>query len=103
MNVHTAHNQYLHPFTFPLVMKFNPLFLLGMMLVAFCGPATAQTTPPPAPNARPGKGVSHPKRAAAPPRTVSVVTLDTAAFRRSGRPADGILLRAQDMPSKKKN
>jgi len=86
-------------------MKPTPLFLLGMTLVALYGPASAQTTPPPAPNTLPGKGAPHPKRAAAPPRTVSVsaVKLDTAAFRRAGRPADGILLRAQDMPSKKKN
>jgi len=105
MNVNTAHNQYLHPFTFPLVMKFNLLFLLGMTLVALYSPASAQTTPTPVPNARPGKGVPHPKRAATPPRTTSVSAgkIDTAAFRRSGRPADGILMRAQDIPSKKKN
>jgi len=72
-------------------MKFNLLFLLGMTLVALCGPASAQTTPRPAPNTLPGKGVSHPKRAAAPPRTTSAVKIDTAAFHRSGRPADGIL------------
>ncbi|MBO3272341.1 hypothetical protein [Hymenobacter defluvii] len=84
-------------------MKFNPLFLLGMTLVALSGPAAAQTTPTPAPNARPGKGVPHPKRAAAPPRTASAVQLDTTAFRRSGRPVDGIIMRAQDIPSKKKN
>ncbi|QNE42378.1 hypothetical protein F1C16_22425 (plasmid) [Hymenobacter sp. NBH84] len=85
-------------------MKFNPLFLLGVTLAAFYGPAAAQTTPTPAPNARPGKGVPPPKRATTPPRTASVSAVqDTAAFRRSGRPADGILMRAQDFPSKKKN
>ncbi|MBO3272036.1 hypothetical protein [Hymenobacter defluvii] len=86
-------------------MKPTPMFLLGMMLVALSGPASAQTTPTPAPNALPEKRVPPPKRAAAPPRTTSVsaVKLDTTAFRRAGRPADGILLRARDIPSKKKN
>jgi len=79
-------------------MKPDPLFLLGLTLVALCGPASAQTTPAPAPNASLGKGAPHPKRAAASPRTVpmSAVKLDTAAFYR-GRPADAILLRVQDL------
>ncbi|WP_375437691.1 hypothetical protein [uncultured Hymenobacter sp.] len=86
-------------------MKPNPLFLLGMTLVALGGPASAQTMPTPAPNTSLGKGVPHPKRAAAPRRTASVsaVKIDTAAFHRSGRPADHILTRARDLPSKKKN
>jgi hypothetical protein len=29
--------------------------------------------------------------------------MDTAAFRRSGRPVDAIIMRARDIPSKKKN
>ena len=99
---HTAHAQYLHPFTFSLVMKLNPHFLLGMALVALCGSASAQTTPTPSLNTTPEKGAQHPKRAATPPRTASMaaVKLDTAAFRRSGRPADNILNRIQDIPSK---
>ena len=103
MNVNTAHGQYLHPFTFSLVMKPDPTFLLGLTLLALCGPASAQTTPTPAPNTPLGKGVPHPKRAAAPPRTASVwaVKIDTAALRRSGRPVDSILNRARDIPSKK--
>ncbi len=89
-------------------MKPDPLFLLGLTLVALCGPAAAQTTPTPAPNTSRGKGVPHPKRAAAPPRTapLSAVKIDTAAFRR-GRPDDHMRMRAQDLPpftpSKKKN
>ena len=82
-------------------MKPGPLFLLGMTLMALCGPAAAQTMPPPAPNTPPGKEGPRPKRAA-PPRTASVwaVKMDTAAFRRSERPADHILLHArpQDIP-----
>ena len=96
-------------------MKPEPIFLLGMTLLAICGPASAQTTPAPAPNTPPGKGVPHPKGAAAPPRTASVsavkidtsafrrlglsaVKIDTAAFRRLGRPADAILIRVRDIP-----
>ena len=81
-------------------MKPDPIFLLGMTLVALCGPASAQTTPTPAPTTAPRKGVPHPKRAAAPPRTSSVwaVKIDTAAFRRSGRPADAILNSIRDIP-----
>jgi len=99
MNVNTAHSQYLHPFTFSLVMKPDPLFLLGMTLLALCGPACAQTTPTPAPKTPPRTGVPHPKRAAAPPLTASGWTakIDTAAFRR-GRPVDGIRLRVRDIP-----
>jgi hypothetical protein len=84
-------------------MKPNPLFLLGLTLVALCGPASAQTTPTPSPNTSPGKGVAHPKRTAAPLRTAakSAVKIDTAAFRRSGRPADAIINSVRDIPSKK--
>ncbi|RZJ92595.1 MAG: hypothetical protein EOO60_07000 [Hymenobacter sp.] len=80
-------------------MKANPLFLLGLTLVALCGPAAAQTTPTPASNTPRGKSVSHPKRAAVPPRTASVWTgkIDTAAFRR-GRPADALMMRTKDLP-----
>jgi hypothetical protein len=101
MNVNTAHSQYLHPCTLSLVMKPNPVFLLSITLLALCGLASAQTTPAPAPNTHPGKGVSHPKRAGAPPRTASVsaVKIDTAAFRR-GRPHDSILNYERDRPSK---
>jgi hypothetical protein len=89
-------------------MKPCPLFLLGLTLVALCGPAFAQTTPNLAPDTPARKSVSHPKRAAVPPRTASVWTgkIDTAAFRR-GRPADALMMRTQDLPpfapSKKKN
>ena len=84
-------------------MKPDPIFLLGLTLVALCGPASAQTTPPPAPNTLPGKGVPPPKRAAAPPPTASgwAVKMDTAAFRRSGRPHDSILNYAGDILPKK--
>ena len=83
-------------------MKPNPLFLLGLTLVALCGPASAQTTPMPAPNIPLGKGVPRPNRTAASPRTASVpaVKMDTAAFRRSGRPADHIPNRVRDILSK---
>ena len=103
VNVHTAHGQYLQLFTFSLVMKPAPLFLLGLTLAALCGPASAQTTPASAPNASLGKGAPHPQKAAASPRTVpmSAVKLDTAAFHR-GRPADAILLRVQDLPPYRK-
>lgn len=76
--------------------------MTGLTLVALGGPAAAQTTPTPAPSLPPGKGASHPKKAAAPPRTASVsaVKLDTAAFRHAGRPADSILNRDQDRPAK---
>ncbi|SFQ34320.1 hypothetical protein SAMN04515668_1997 [Hymenobacter arizonensis] len=86
-------------------MKPNPIFLLGMTLVTLCGSASAQTTPTPVPNTPPGKGVPTPKRTAAPPRTASVsaVKIDTAAFRRSGRPYDSVINHARDIPSKKKN
>jgi hypothetical protein len=82
-------------------MKSNPIFLLGLALLVLCGPASAQTTPTPAPKTPSGKGIRHPKRAAAPPHTASMsaVKMDTAAFRRSGRPIDGILIRVQDIPS----
>jgi hypothetical protein len=81
-------------------MKPDPIFLLGLMLVALGGPASAQTTPTPAPNTPLRKGVPHPKRAAAPPRTTAVwaVKVDTAAFRHSGRPADSIINNARDIP-----
>jgi hypothetical protein len=83
-------------------MQPNSLLLLGLTLVALSGPASAQTTPPPAPNTPAGEGAPHPKRAAAPPRTASMATvkIDTAAFRRGGRPADSILNSARDIPSK---
>lgn len=86
-------------------MKHTPLFLLGLTLVAFYGPAAAQTTPPSAPKASPGKGAPRLNRAAAPLRTapMSAVRMDTAAFRRSGRPHDSILNRERDISSKKKN
>ena len=92
----------LHPFPFSLVMKSTPLFLVGLTLMALGGPACAQTRPMPAPNTHPGKRVLHPQRAAAPPRRASMaaVKIDTAAFRHSGRPADSILNRASDIPSK---
>jgi hypothetical protein len=100
--MHPANDQYLHPSPFSLVMKSTLLFLVGLTLVALGGPACAQTRPTPAPNTRPGKGVPHPKRAAAPPRMASMaaVKIDTAAFRHSGRPTDSILNRVSDIPSK---
>lgn len=100
MNAYTAHAQYLHALTLSLVMKPNPLFLLGLTLVTLGGPAAAQTTPPSAPKNSAGKGVSHPKRAAAPPRTASgwAVKIDTAVFRYSGRPADAIRTSVRDLP-----
>jgi len=90
----------LHSFTCFLVMKPNPISLLGVTLLALCGPASAQTMPTPALSTPLGKGDPHPNRAVTPPRTASAVKIDTAAFRRSGRPADSILNRARDIPSK---
>ncbi|WP_460615562.1 hypothetical protein [Hymenobacter seoulensis] len=86
-------------------MKPAPLFLLGLTLVALSGPAAAQTTPTTAPGTPPAKGVPQPKRAATPPRmaSMSAVKMDTAAFRRSGRPVDAIRIRARNIPAKKKN
>lgn len=81
---------YIHPFTVPLPMKFSPFFLVGLALFLRCGAAAAQTTPAPRPN--PAKAGARPVGAAALPRPrfARAYKLDTAAFRRSGRPADGI-------------
>ncbi|HEX8327139.1 MAG TPA: hypothetical protein VF629_06345 [Hymenobacter sp.] len=81
-------------------MKPVPAFLLGMALLALFGSASAQTTPPAAPKTPVGKGAPLPKKAAAPARTASAVKMDTAAFRRSGRPADHIRTRPRPIPSK---
>jgi hypothetical protein len=82
-------------------MKINPIFLLGMTLLVLCGPISAQTTPTPTTKTHPREGIRHPERAVAPPHTVSMsaVKMDTAAFRRSGRPVDAIIMRVQDIPS----
>jgi hypothetical protein len=90
-------------------MKPNPLFLFGLTLVALGGLASAQTRPTPAATTLPRKGVTHPKRGAAPSRTGSMAALeiDTSAFRHSGHPADALMMRTKDLPpfapSKKKN
>ena len=72
-------------------MQRTPFYLLGLMFLSLSWPASAQTRPVLAPKAHPGKGVPRPNGAAAPKRTAPAlaVKMDTAAFRRSGRPADG--------------
>ncbi|HEX8503876.1 MAG TPA: hypothetical protein VF630_00805 [Hymenobacter sp.] len=65
-------------------------FLLG--LLCFGLTASAQTTPAPLPQAQPVKEARRPAGTAPKPRTnlTPVFIKDTAAFRRSGRPADAV-------------
>jgi hypothetical protein len=72
-------------------MQRTLFFLVGLVFLSFSWPASAQTRPAPASNTHLGKGVPRPNGAAAPKRTAPslAVKMDTAAFRRSGRPADG--------------
>ena len=72
-------------------MQRTPLYLLGFVFLSLSWPASAQTRPVPAPKAHLGKGMPRPNGAAAPKRTATAlaIKMDTAAFRRSGRPADG--------------
>ncbi len=76
-------------------MKFTPIFLVGLTLVSLCGPAFGQTTPTRQSKAHPAKGMPRPQRVATPTHTGSAlaIKMDTAAFRRSGRPADRVPLR----------
>ncbi|RZK32575.1 MAG: hypothetical protein EOO61_16780, partial [Hymenobacter sp.] len=81
-------------------MNPNPIFLLGMTILVLCVPASAQTIPTPTPKTVTGKQIRHPKKAATLPHTTSMsdVKIDTAAFLHSGRPADAIINRVQDIP-----
>jgi hypothetical protein len=65
--------------------------LLGVALLSFCLTAQAQTIPATQPKSPPVKPLPRPKGAAAPKGKAYGAPLikDTAAFRRSGRPADG--------------
>lgn len=71
-------------------MKNLPACLLGVALLSLGLAAQAQTTPI-APKAQPAKPLPPPSRPAAPRGKAYGAPLikDTAAFRRSGRPADG--------------
>jgi hypothetical protein len=84
-------------------MKRVPIFLLGWALLGQGVSASAQTAPATHPKSQPGKAVPRAKRAAPDKRATfaTAFPMDTAAFRRSGRPHDSILNRAQDIPSKK--
>lgn len=70
-------------------------FLLGLVLMGGSLAAPAQTAP--APKNRLVKPVLRPQSAASPNRTAYAHSFlkDTAAFRRSGRPIDGIRMRVQ--------
>lgn len=71
-------------------MKCAPFFLVGLALFLRCGVAVAQTTPAPRPT--PATAGSRPVGTAVARRTgfARAYKMDTAAFRRSGRPADGV-------------
>ncbi len=71
-------------------MKPAPSFLLGLALMGLGLSAPAQTAPKP--KTQPAKSVPRTKGAAAQKRTAygPPFIKDTAAFLRSGRPADGI-------------
>ncbi len=75
-------------------MKPTSPFLLGLALLGLCVATQAQTTPKPKTQpVKPGprtKGAAQKRTAYAPP-----FTTDTAAFRRSGRPADAVPNRVQ--------
>ena len=79
-------------------MKSTPFFLIGVVLLSLCGAASAQTTPS-AP-AKSTKGGTRPVSTPASKRTAFALTykLDTAALRRSGRPADAIINSLRDLP-----
>ncbi|WP_460608797.1 hypothetical protein [Hymenobacter terrigena] len=72
-------------------MKSVSACLLGVALLSLCWTAQAQTTPATQPKTPPVKPMPRPKSAAAPKGKAYGAPLikDTAAFRRSGRPADG--------------
>jgi len=82
---------YIQPFIFPLVMKNLPACLLGVALLSLGLAVQAQTTPVAPSKAQPAKPLRHPSRPAAPKGEAygGPFIKDTAAFRRSGRPADG--------------
>ncbi|GAB3872019.1 hypothetical protein GCM10028824_21910 [Hymenobacter segetis] len=63
-----------------------------MALLSFCWTARAQTTPATPPKTQPVKPLPYPKGAAAPKGKAygAPFIKDTAAFRRSGRPADAV-------------
>ncbi|WP_046247229.1 hypothetical protein [Hymenobacter terrenus] len=73
-------------------MKHVPSFLLGLVLMSLCVVAQAQTTPAPQPKNQPVKSEPRPQGSAAQKHAAQAPSFikDTAAFRRSGRPADGI-------------
>ena len=72
-------------------MKNLPACLLGVALLSLGLAAQAQTTPVAPSKAQPAKPLPPPSRPAAPRGKAYGAPLikDTAAFRRSGRPADG--------------
>jgi len=78
-------------------MNLAPSFLLGLALLGLGLSAPAQTSPASQPKTRPGKGAPRPTGPAAQKRTAYATPFfkDTAAFRRSGRPADKIPIPAQ--------
>jgi hypothetical protein len=99
LNVNGVHILYIHLSTVPLVMKSTPFILVSLALFSLCGTVSAQTTP--STPSKPTKG-THPIGKPAPRRTASPLAykMDTAAFRRSGRPADRVPIR---VPVKKLN
>ena len=72
-------------------MKNLSICLLGLVLLGTCMTAQAQTRPVDSSKAQPAKLLRHPSRPDAPKGKAYGATRikDTAAFRRSGRPADG--------------
>lgn len=72
-------------------MKNLPACLLGVALLSLGLAVQAQTTPVAPSKAQPAKPLRHPSRPAAPKGEAygGPFIKDTAAFRRSGRPADG--------------
>ena len=72
-------------------MKSLSACLLGVALLSLCWTAQAQTTPATQSKTPPAKPLPRPKGTAAPKGKAygAPFIKDTAAFRRSGRPADG--------------
>jgi len=98
LNAAGAYILYIHQSAIPLVMKSTPFFLIGLALLSLCGAASAQTTPS-APSKSTKRG-AHQVSTPASKRTAFALPykLDTAALRRSGRPADAIINSLRDIP-----
>ena len=90
LNGGSGHGQYIQPFILHFVMKNIPDFLLCVMLLSFSLAAQGQTVPTTQSKAQSVKPLPRPKGAAVPKGKAYGAPLikDTAAFRRSGRPAD---------------